>query len=155
MILSKWKPGCESLFHADAQLVANEILEIGDDVTPEQIVERATDKNSELHKCFTWDDTEAGKKWRKHEARQVLCCLVIKRPPEEKKKPEVRVFHKTKGDEGYKPVTLIVRKEDEYTSLLQRALGELRAFQMKYSVLSDNEELRNLIEQIEEMIQVA
>lgn len=56
MILSKWKPGCESLFHADAQLVANEILEIGDDVTPEQIVERATDENSELHKCFTWQE---------------------------------------------------------------------------------------------------
>ena len=65
------------------------------------------------------------------------------------------MFHKTKGDDGYKPVTLIVRKEDEYTSLLQRALGELRAFQKKYSILSDNEELRNLIEQIEEMIQVA
>ena len=155
MIVSKWKAGCESLFHADPNLVAEEILEIGDSVTPEQIVERATDENTELHKCFTWDDTAAGKKWRKHEARQIMCCLVISRPHEEKKKPEIRVFHKTKGEEGYKPVTIIVRKDDEYTALLQRALGELRAFQKKYSVLSDNEELRKLIEQIENMIQVA
>lgn len=156
MLVAKWKSGFEGLFHADAQTVAEEIMEIGESVTPEQIVERAEDESTELHKCFTWDDTEAAGKWRKHEARQIMCSLVVKRPPEEdSRKPEVRVFHKTEQNEGYKPVTLIVRREDEYISMLHRALGELKAFQKKYSILSDSEELRNLIEKIEEMTQVA
>lgn len=155
MLVAKWKSGFESLFHADAQLVAEEIMDIGESATPEQIVNRAEDKSTELHKCFTWEDTEAAKKWRLQEARQVVNHLVVRRSPKEDKKTEVRLFHKTDNNDGYKPVTVIVRKQDEYTSMLQRALGELKAFQKKYSILSDNEELMKLIEQIEEQIQIA
>ena len=156
MLVAKWKSGFEGLFHADAQTVAEEIMEIGESVTPEQIVERAEDESTELHKCFTWDDTEAAGKWRKYEARQIMCCMVVKRPPEEdSRKPEVRVFHKTEQNEGYKPVTLIVRREDEYLSMLHRALGELKAFQKKYSVLGNFEALRTLIQAVEEMVRAA
>ncbi len=156
MVVAKWKSGTESLHgKVDAQKVAEEILSIGESVTPQEIVDYARDEGTELHKCFTWDDTEAAKKWRKFEARQIVCHLVCRRPPEDEGKPEIRVLHKTEEGEGYKPVTLIVRREDEYTAMLNRALGELKAFQKKYAVLSDAEELRSMVEKIEEMIAAA
>ena len=52
-------------FKADAQKCADEIMEICDELesaTPQQILDKARDSNTELHKCFTWDDTEAAEK---------------------------------------------------------------------------------------------
>ena len=70
MIIATWKmPG---LFKADAQKVAEEIKSIGDEVTAEQIVELARDEDTELHKCFDWNDQTAAEKWRKQQARQIL-----------------------------------------------------------------------------------
>ena len=36
----------------DPQKVAEEIMGIGESATPRQIVDRARDEKSELHKCF-------------------------------------------------------------------------------------------------------
>ena len=155
MLIAKWKAGFESLYKADAQKVAEEIFSIGDSATPQAIVDKARDEATELHKCFTWDDTEAAGKWRQSEARQIVRLLVIKRPAEESKEPEVRVFYKTAPNEGYKPVSLVLRKESEYLAMLHRALGELQAFQKKYTILSDHEELRRLIDTVEGMIDAA
>lgn len=153
MIVAKWEKGFESFYKGvDAQTVAEEIISIGDSATPTQIVDKGRDENTELHKCFTWDDADAAERWRKQEARTLVGHLVIQRPPEESNKPETRVFYKTDDSEGYKPATVIFRKEDEYLALLQRALGELRAFQKKYSVLSDRAEILSLIDAIEGMI---
>lgn len=127
----------ESLYKGvDATKVYNEILNIGDDATPEQIVEAAKDESSELHKCFTWDDTIAAEKWRKQEARQIRHFLVI-RNENKPDLPPVRVFHFTKDGEGYKPIQKIYRVEDEYQLLLKRAYAELHNFSVKYKILRD------------------
>ena len=131
MIISTWKTGTEHLHKADPQKVAEEILSIGETFTPQEIVDKARDERTELHKCFTWDDTKAAEKWRKYEARQIVCHLVIQRPAEDEGGPEVRLIHKTDRNKGYAPTAMIVRKESEYSAMLQRALGELRAFQYK------------------------
>ena len=73
------------LFKADAQKVCEEILALGDSVKPEQIVKAAEDERSELHKCFTWDDSAAANKWRLYEARQIVCQLIIEENKEERK----------------------------------------------------------------------
>lgn len=60
MITAIWRPDMAGLFKGvDPMKVANEIMEIGESVTPRQIVDRARDENSELHKCFEWDDAKA------------------------------------------------------------------------------------------------
>ena len=62
---AKWLDEFKSLYKgADAQLVADEIMSIGDAATPQQIVEKARDEATELHKCFTWDDRIAAEKYR-------------------------------------------------------------------------------------------
>ena len=146
MIKAKWKAGFERLFNADAQKVADEIISIDGDPTPEEVVDLARNENTELHKCFTWDDTVAAEKYRKYEARQILCKLVIVEENKPENRPEIRVFYKVEDTEGYKPTEFVVKRADEYAKLLERAYAELRAFKIKYSCLKELREIFDLID---------
>ena len=136
MTVATWRSG-PCVFKADAQKVAAEISSIGLSVKPEEIVDKARDESTELHKCFEWDDTKAAEKYRVYQARQIVCHLIVKEVNNEPQKQEVRFFYKTDSQEGYKPVSYIMRNEDEYQKLLDRALSELKAFQRKYSTLKE------------------
>lgn len=133
------------LFKADPQKVADEIIALGDEVTPEQIVDAARDSNTELHKCFDWNDATAAEKWRKQQARQIMCYLVIKEDAEEEKEPPIHVFYKNDNG-GYKQAAKIFRNEDEYQKLLQLAYAELHAFKVKYARLKELAEILALID---------
>ena len=136
----KWK--VQGIFKADAQKCYEEIG--ADKVTPEEVLAKATDENSELHKCFEWDDTEAANKYRLIQARQIIQMIVIKQ--EDTKKPEMRVFQITTERNTYQPTILFLEQKDEYQALLDRALRELEAFKVRYSTLS---ELENIFKEIE------
>lgn len=139
---------------ADPEKCYEEISSIGDEVTPAQVVQKAMPEDSELHKCFTWDDTEAASQWRLQEARQVMRQLiVITKPdpeePDEKKEPvQFRLLMKndTAHSSGYKQTLVMVRDEDEYQKLLNMAREELRVFKRKYSMLSELREILDLID---------
>lgn len=149
MVAATWKSGTSGLHRADAQLVYEEIIAIGDSATPEQIVEAATNPDSELHKCFEWNDTEAARKYRIFHARQVVCHLVIKQEQEsENATPptEIRLLHKTDNGSGYKPITLITQNKSEYEKMLQNALEDLRRFKAKYASLAELDEIIALID---------
>ena len=138
---------------ADPEKCYEEITSIGDEVTPRQVVEKAESESSELHKCFTWDDTEAAGLWRLKEAREVMRQLiVITRPdpeePEEEKEPvQFRLLMKNDSsrNSGYKQTIVMVRDEDEYQKLLNQAYEELRVFKKKYSMLTELREILDLI----------
>ena len=136
MTVATWRSG-PCVFRADAQKVADEISSIGLTVRPEEIVDKARDENTELHKCFEWDDTKAAEKYRVYQARQIVCHLIVKEVNDEPQKQEVRFFYKTDSQEGYKPTSYIMRNEDEYQKLLDRAFSELKAFEKKYSTLKE------------------
>ena len=147
----KWQT---SLFSkADPEKCFEEISSIGDEVTPEQVVEKGMDPCSELSKCFTKDDSEAAYKWRVREAREIMRQLiVITRPdPEnedEKGEPvQFRILMKNDNlhSSGYKQTLVMVRDEDEYQKLLNMELEELRTFKRKYSMLSELWEILDLI----------
>ena len=146
-IVAKWS-ATGTRFGADAQKCYEEIMEICDDVesaSPQAILEKARDESTELHKCFTWDDSTAAEKWRINEARLVTRQLVIKEVEVPKDRPEIRLFYKTDNESGYKPTHIIVKQEDEYKQLLARAYAELRAFKAKYSMLKELQEIFELI----------
>jgi hypothetical protein len=149
MIKTIWRSEVASLYKGiDAQMVADEIANIGEAVTAEQIVDKAKDKNTELHKCFTWDDESAAEKYRIIEARQIVRHLVREELPDVKNDtPPLRIFYKTNNGEGYKHIErTIIKREDEYQALLARAMMELRAFKAKYSMLEELREILDLIE---------
>lgn len=144
-----WRPEFQSLYKGIApQKVADEIMELGDSVSPDQIVNRARDENSELHKCFEWNDEKAAEKYRIVQARQIVRHLVIEeKPPEESEraKAPLRFFVQTKNGDGYKPVEWVLKREDEYRQLLMQAMAELHAFKEKYHRLSELQEIFDLI----------
>lgn len=136
-----WKQA-PSLFHkVDPQKVGEEI---GNAPTPESVLEKAKDPNTELHGCFEWDDTKAANKYRLIQARQVIQFLVIKGT--EKSETPQRAFEITRETSVYAPVQLIVRDEDEYSALLAKAKAQLKQFADRYRRLS---ELEAVIEEID------
>ena len=147
-ILATWKAGMSSLYHgADPQACAEEILEIGEEAKAEQIVEKARDERTELHKCFEWDDRKAAENYRIVQAVKLTSNLVIVRSEEqiERQEPEIRVFHKPTSSSGYKPISVIIQNKDEYQELLKRAYAELHAFKVKYSSLQELDYILSLI----------
>lgn len=138
----KWKH--EQFSHgADAQRVFEEI---GGNVntSAEEILEKAKDPNSELHKCFEWDDKKAGKLYRLEQARHIVCNLVF--VTDDEKEEPVRVFHISTEPKVYKPTKLILQQPDEYQALLARAKQELYSFQRKYKALQELSEVFDAIE---------
>lgn len=147
MIVAKWS-AVGTRFGADAQKCYEEIMEICDSLesaTPQDILEKARNESSELHKCFTWDDSIAAEKWRLNEARVVVRQLVIKEEKVPTDRPEVRLLYSTDNRSGYKPTEVILQKEDEYKSLLKQAYAELRAFKVKYAMLRELQDIFDLI----------
>lgn len=144
----KWS--VSGVFKADANKCYEEIQEIGEEVKPEQVLEKARDSESELHKCFDWDDSSAAEKYRLHQARLVINHLiVVKRDVEEEKEPvQFRVMLKndTARESGYKQTLVMVRDEDEYKKMLEQAYRELHSFKQKYSCLSELSEILALID---------
>lgn len=143
------------IFNANAQTVHDELMEIADSneyqtLKPQEIVDWARDhENSELHKCFTWDDTQAAASWRRQQARTVINHLVVEVIPEGKKEPTIaRTMLVTETEEGiaYKPVQYMVT--DEYTRVLDRAWREAKAWANRYKSLKDSG-IQAIIEMIE------
>lgn len=149
MVTAKW--GVHS-FKADATRVANEIKSIGDEVKPEMIVQYAEEHpESEIHKCMTWDNDLAADKWRLYEARMIVRNLVITVTTEERKEQPIRMFMRTDTTSGYKETVRIYQNEDELEGMLKLAKAELFAFQKKYRVLSNKEELREIFKAIDDL----
>ena len=119
---------------------------------PAQIVDKARDKNTELHKLFEWNDGIAAEKYREVQARNVIRMLVVKQEPcDEVPEPHmVRVIvSRNEGNCQYQPVQVTVRSEDSYQKLLTQAICGLEAFKRKYQALA---ELEFIIEELEKLI---
>lgn len=129
----------------DPYKVYDELQGLGDSVKPVDIVEAAKDENSELHKCFEWDDSEAARKYRLQQARILVMNLVIIESEHKEEPQQIRVMY-TSNKGGYKPTKLIVQQKDEYEALLERAKAELKAFKKKYSMLVELNEIFELID---------
>lgn len=147
MVVAKWRQGFDYMFHgADARRVAEEISAIGENPTTKQIVDAGRNPDSELHKCFEWNDTVAAEKYRLVQARYIVHNLVIEEESVPEDRPEIRFFYKPKDSSGYRETRKIVRDENEYEKLLERAYSELRAFKAKYAMLSELSEIFDLIQ---------
>lgn len=131
-------------FKGDPVKVVKEIESIGEEVRPQQMVDYAkSHKDSELHKCFTWNNTAAADKYRLYEARQIQRNLIIRKMPspenQECQPKVIRLMMRTETAGGYKSIVNIMKNEDERAKLLVMAKNELHAFERKYSTLADTE----------------
>lgn len=140
----EWK--IKGLYKADAETVYREITALGDSFSPEDIVEAAKDKSSELHKCFEWDNEAAAQKWRLHTARMLVNQLVIRTETSDNIPVSVRVISSASEKNSYVPTKMLIRSEPEYADLLERAKRELQAFQQKYSMVVELQDIFAMID---------
>lgn len=145
----KWS--VKGFVKADASKCYEEIKEIGDEVKAEQVLEKARDESTELHKCFDWDDSSAAEKYRLSQARWVVGHLIVVTHTTDnnnKESVQFRVMLKNDSskDSGYKQTLVMVRDEDEYKKMLEQAYKELRSFKQKYQCLSELAEIIALID---------
>lgn len=148
-----WKAGVTGNFYKrfDANAVGLEIEELGDNVTSEQVVERASDRGSAMHDIFEWDNTKAGHLWRKQQAASLLCSLQVEYISEEKeteKEPvKVRAYVGLKQKQGYHKIETVVESLDMYAQLLEKAYSELRSVKNKYKDLGEIQEKLSFLDE--------
>lgn len=134
----------QGYYKADAQKVAEEIG-FGE-ITPMEVLEKAKDETTELHKCFEWNDSIAAEKYRLEQAKNIIRMLVYEK--ETKEQAVVRYYAKTETKHVYQPTKQFLVQEDEYQGLLRRALAELEAFKNKYHTLAELESIFDAMETI-------
>ena len=139
-------------FKGEPKKCYEELMKLGD-YTAEMVVRYArSHPESELFKCFDWNDTTAAEKWRLHTARQISCSLSVKYPMTKGDKTEmkeIRLFQNIPAFKAYSPTLVVVRDEDAYADLLRQAKADLARFKERYKTLS---ELSELIDDIDRYI---
>lgn len=107
--------------------------------TPANVLEKARDETTELHKHFEWRDDVAAEKYRLGQARCLLQCMVELK---EEKPDDVRRSYEISSERNvYQPRTFFLRNEDEYQVLLNRAKQELYAFKNRYDSIAELEDV--------------
>ena len=112
------------------------------------LVESARSKRSEIHHFFEWDNDVASEKWRAHQARMLLCSIVI----ETEEGEEVRAFHNLKisedGGEGrtYYALDKARANESLWAQIIQGALREAEAWQKRYRLYAELKPISEAIE---------
>lgn len=141
-----WKVGG---FHpkADANKIGAEIETI-ETKTPQAIVDYARSNETELHKCFEWDDSVAAETYRREQANTLLNNLVyVVREDVNSVPKEVKAFVNTKKKEEYKPIEYVLRSPTEYQKLKDKAMRELMSTRNKYSEVTEYQDIYELIDE--------
>lgn len=128
----------KDLFKGDPQKCYAEVQTL-DEITPINVLEKARDEKSELHKCITWDVEKAALKCQLSEARKIIQSFVIVHKDSKGNQQNVRSYQITTVTNHYEPTRLFLQKPDEYTELLKRAKAELATFRQRYKMLSELE----------------
>ena len=92
------------LYKVDANDVGKEFEKLGDNLTPETVLNVARDENNVMHSMFEWNDEIAGEKYRKHQAAQMICSLRVEIIKDDKPTKKVRAFVTTKANTNYQPI---------------------------------------------------
>ncbi len=105
---------------------------------PEAVVDFARNPKTALHAAFEWDNSEAARKYRLEQARQLIRVTVEIEPHTGQ---EMRAYVAIREDRyeegGYRHLPTMMRKESGRQSVLATALWELEAFEKKYKELKE------------------
>jgi hypothetical protein len=141
-----WRGGFAYKVPASTVGTALESIEARDgNVTSQSFLEYSRPEDSATHSLFEWDDSIAAEKYRLRQAGAIINQLEVKleykdAPPQETEieivpvKAFMNVAAKAPTETGVFVNAVTVQSEKEYRSaVLKNALGDLKAFQKKYS----------------------
>lgn len=135
-------------YEADANKVGKELerIESKEELTRESVLKFAKNKKSELHKCFEWDDSIAGEKYRLHQATNILTSISIVYEEEPKRTTRMYVNIKnTENQREYKNIVSVLENDEEYQQLLYKAERDFVSYKDKYQNMIQLNDLKNII----------
>lgn len=131
----EWKiPG---IFSTQAQAAGeelNRIYQTRGKLDPADVVDESRPEAAPLHPCFEWDDQAAAEKYREHQARKIMCCIITRVETPEKQTVEVRAIHHAAGT--YRPYEVVISHKDMKQEMMADALKSMDAFKRKFDTLS-------------------
>lgn len=116
------------------------LAENGGTVTPALVVAFAANPDTALHSLFTWDDSEAAKKYREVEAAAYLRAVVRLVPNSEGQNVSVRAFVSLSSERGggmFRPIVDVMENDERRAQLVRDALRDLNAIKSKYGHLRE------------------
>lgn len=136
--------------NADAQKVGEELelIEREGSISPAHLIEYAKrHKDSELYKCFEWDNDEAAKKYRLRQASTIISSISIeiKEEPREIQKVYYSINDSKTSEKKYKNISEIINNNDEYSQIVEKAKSEFIKCKQKYESLLEKEDLKDII----------
>lgn len=134
----------------DPQKIGEELetIELSGEVTNEKVLQYAKDnKDSELYKCFEWDDKIAGEKYRLLKASQIITSIsfIVEEEPVKKQKIYYSIKSEREEARKFKNIRDILEDDDDYKALVNQAKNELDTCKQKYEDLIRKEDLKNII----------
>jgi hypothetical protein len=135
----------------------SELLKISEKygfITPEKVVEEATDEESPIHGYFKWDDAEAGNLFRINQARFLirtvkLDIVRVGTGGKEISFETTRAFvspPSIRGENSYVPLQVAMDDTAMRDDLLERAKADLIALKRKYKKLFELSKVWDVIE---------
>lgn len=137
-------------FNADVQKVGEELERINE-ITNKNVLEYAKDNiDSELHKCFEWNDEIASEKYRLIQATRLISSIsfVIQEEPIKKQKVYYSIKTEEKEIHSFKNIKSILENENEYYALCNKAKKELENCKNNYNGLIKKDDLKKIIFEI-------
>lgn len=143
----KWS---SCVFKGDANKVGKELRDIekGEALTNKSVLDYARkNKDSELNKCFEWDDKIAGEKYRLVQASTIMCSISI--VSEETQIETTRFLLNVKSEKDgvrqFKSISKILENDSEYEQIKTRAKNEFLNCKEKYEKTLKLEDLKKII----------
>lgn len=108
---------------------------------PGDVVEYAKNKNTDLHKHFCWDDTEAAKKYRLQQASFIIRSVKVRiQPnPREDKTVSLREYvslPSDRGGDGYRHISSVLTEDDLRLQFIESVQSEFDCFREKLKAVS-------------------
>lgn len=150
----------------DTKVIAEIIVDIEKKkgiIKPVDLIGEAEGENSLIHHLFEWDDTEAAREYRLHQARNIINHIEIEvrseRNVEEKSDIVIhqqKAFHNViNGDErGYVSTVAIVKDEDLVKQVVKRLIKQLEGAEDELKAFNDYRWLVQLLGKTKEQIKV-
>ena len=122
-------------------------------LTAEAVVDAARPEDSPLHSSFEWDDSEASRMWRLHQARNIILHVKVEMTGGGSEPITVRAWASLTTDRereggGYRETVAVMKNKTMREQLVSDALDEMERFKTKYRGLSELAEVFEAIKRV-------
>lgn len=97
-----------------------------------ELLERASPRNSPIHKFFEWDDSKAAHLYRLKQARGYIQCLVVEIEGNETRKYVPPVYVAGVDAKRYVDIDVARKTKDLWEQVVERAMNEALVWRNRY-----------------------